>query len=200
LASNHLSFLDHFILGATTRRQIFYISKAQHFDKPVRRFFFTRWGVIPLQRGEGDKEAFQRSVDVLKAGHLYAIYPEGTRSLDGKLHKGHTGVARLHLLTGAPVIPVAMKGTFAALPKGKSVPKLKKCGVTYGKPLDFTKFKDQVDDRATLKRITHEIMMAIRDISGQEYVDEYQYNPEVKSHARTNGHAVRPDGKPRSKA
>lgn len=184
LASNHLSFLDHFVLGVGTRRQIFYISKAQHFDKPVRRFLFTKWGVIPLKRGEGDKEAFERSIDVLKEGQLYAIYPEGTRSLDGKLHKGHTGVARLALLTGAPVIPVAMWGTFEALPKGRSTPKLVKCGAKFGKPMTFPEGREKADDRATLRRITNEIMHAIRDLSGQEYVDEYQFNPEVKSHAR----------------
>lgn len=191
LASNHVSFLDHFILGASVRRQIFYISKAQHFDRPVRRFFFTRWGVIPLKRGEGDKEAFDRSVDVLRAGHLYAIYPEGTRSLDGKLHKGHTGVARLHLLTGAPIVPVAMHGTFEALPKGRSRPKLVRCGVRFGKPLSFPDDRGKIGDRATLRRIADEVMREIGKLSGQEYVDEYQYNPEVKSHARS-GHGTQP--------
>src|ERR1041385_8737042 len=80
LASNHLSFLDHPVLGAATSRQIFYISKAQHFEYPMRRFFFERWGVIRLRRGEGDQEAFERSIEVLRDGGLYCIYPEGTRS------------------------------------------------------------------------------------------------------------------------
>ena len=185
LASNHLSFLDHFVLGASIRRQIFYISKAQHFDHPVRRFLFTRWGVIPLKRGEGDNEAFDRSVETLRAGNLYAIYPEGTRSLDGRLHRGHTGVARLHLLSGAPIIPVAMWGTFEALPKGRSVPRLKKCGVRFGAPLDFSRLAAQVEDRSTLRRITDDVMQAIASLSGQDYVNEYQYNPEVKSHAKS---------------
>lgn len=193
LASNHLSFLDHFVLGSSIRRQIFYISKAQHFERPVRRWFFTRWGVIPLNRGEGDREAFDRSVDVLKSGHLYAIYPEGTRSLDGKLHRGHTGVARLHLLTGAPIVPVAMLGTFEALPKGRSRPRLNKCGVRFGPPLDFSDRREAVGDRAALRQITEEVMRAIQKLSGQEYVDEYQYNPEVKSHAR-GGDERRSDG------
>jgi len=183
LASNHLSFLDHFVLGSTLRRQVFYISKMQHFERPVRRWFFTRWGVIPLRRGEGDTEAFDRSVEVLKGGHVYAIYPEGTRSLDGKLHKGHTGVARLHLLTGAPIVPVAMIGTFEALPKGRSRPSLTKCAVRYGPPLDFSDRRAQVEDRKALREITDEVMRAIQRLSNQEYVDEYQYNPEVKTHA-----------------
>jgi 1-acyl-sn-glycerol-3-phosphate acyltransferase len=184
LASNHLSFLDHFVLGSTLRRQIFYISKAQHFERPVRRWFFTRWGVIPLNRGEGDKEAFDRSVEVLQEGHLYAIYPEGTRSLDGRLHRGHTGVARLHLMTGAPIVPVAMVGTFEALPKGRSRPRFNKCAVRYGAPLDFSDRRDGLEDRATLREVTDEVMRAVQRLSGQEYVDEYQYNPEVKGHAR----------------
>lgn len=187
LASNHLSFLDHFLLGTSVRRQIFYISKVQHFERPIRRWLFTRWGVIPLKRGEGDTEAFDRSLEVLRRGDLFAIYPEGTRSLDGKLHKGHTGVARLHLLTSAPIVPVAMLGTFEALPKGKSMPRLNKCGVRFGPALDFSADKDRLGDRATLRRVTDEVMRAIQKLSGQEYVDEYQYNPEVKSHAR-GGH------------
>lgn len=181
LASNHLSFLDHLILGASTRRQIYYISKMQHFDYPVRRFLFRRWGVIPLRRGEGDAVAFERSLEVLGRGDLFAIYPEGTRSLDGRLHKGHTGVARLHLLSGAPVVPVAMWGTFEAMPKGKRVPKFVKCGARFGAPLSFLKPEKDVEDRATLRRITDAIMHAIRDLSGQAYVDEYQFNPEVKT-------------------
>lgn len=184
LASNHLSFLDHFIVGAVIRRQIYFISKQQHFDRPLRRFFFKRWGVIPLQRGEGDKEAFQASVDLLKAGNLYCIYPEGTRSLDGKLHKGHTGVARLAAITGAPVIPVAMRGTFKALPKGRSVPKLVKCGARFGKPLDFSHLKGKEHDREAMRQATDEVMRAIQALSGQEYVNEYQFNPEVKTHAK----------------
>lgn len=186
LASNHLSFLDHFILGVGVRRQISFISKSQHFDAPVRRWLFSSWGVIPLRRGAGDQEAFDRSVDALSAGKLFAIYPEGTRSLDGKLHKGHTGVARLHLLTHAPVVPVAMWGTYQAMPKGRTVPKLVPCGAKFGKPMRFKVPSGQETNRDQLRRITNEVMFAIRDLSGQDYVDEYQYNPEIKTHAETD--------------
>lgn len=184
LASNHLSFLDHFLLGSVVQRKIHYISKVQHFDYPVRRFLFSSWGVIPLRRGEGDSEAFDRSLDVLNQGKLFAIYPEGTRSLDGKLHKGHTGVARLAVRSGAAVVPAAMIGTFEAMPKGRSVPKLSPCAVKFGRPLRFEEFEGRGDDRIALREITDRIMRAIRDLSGQDYVDEYQYNPEVKTHAR----------------
>lgn len=191
LASNHLSFLDHFILGSTLRRQIFYISKAQHFDRPIRAFLFRKWGVIRLHRGEGDEKAFQRSVQVLERGDLYCIYPEGTRSLDGKLHKGHTGVARLAYLTGAPVIPVAMSGTFEALPKGKSVPRFVKCGVTFGPPIVFPKDAAKAADRTALRAATDRVMRAIQAISGQDYVDSYQVNPEVKGHRHEHPEATR---------
>lgn len=189
LASNHLSFLDHLILGAGVRRQIFFISKVQHFEKPVRRFLFKRWGVIPLKRGESDQTAFQRSLEVLQRGDLFAIYPEGTRSLDGRLHKGHTGVARLAAMTGAPVIPVAMWGTFRALPKGRSVPKMVKCGAKFGAPMDFSHLQGKEGDRDAMRKATDEVMRAIQRLSGQEYVDEYQYNPEVKTHAKA-GHGA----------
>ncbi|HEX9817185.1 MAG TPA: lysophospholipid acyltransferase family protein [Candidatus Thermoplasmatota archaeon] len=187
LASNHLSFLDHPILGAATRRQIVYISKAQHFDRPVRSFLFRKWGVIPLKRGEGDQEAFQRSIEVLREGHLYCIYPEGTRSLDGKLHKGHTGVARLAAITKAPVIPVAMWGTFEAYPKGAKRPKLVPCGVKFGAPLDFSHLHGLDGDRIAMRAATDEVMQAIQKLSGQQFVNEYQFNPEVKTHAKVGG-------------
>ena len=178
LASNHLSFLDHFVTGAVVKRQLFFISKVQHFESKVKSFFFKRWGVIPLARGSGDKAAFDASVEVLRRGDAFIIYPEGTRSLDGKLHKGHTGVARLALLTGAPVVPVACLGTFENLPKGKSFPKFGKVEVRFGKPLDFSRFQGKEEDKETLRRITDTVMQEIRALSGQEYVHEYQYNPE----------------------
>ena len=177
IASNHLSFLDHFILPLATWRQITFISKAEHFDDPVKRFFFRRWGVIPLKRGAGDQEAFQRSVQVLQEGQLFGIYPEGTRSLDGKLHRGRTGVARIALKGRAPIIPAAMVGTFEAMPKGKHVPRLYRLGVRIGPPLDVSEFYGMEEDRAALREVTDRVMRAIQEVSGQEYVDEYQFNP-----------------------
>lgn len=182
LASNHLSFLDHLIVGLATKRQIFFISKEQHFDNPIRRMLFQNWGVIPLRRGEGDQEAFQRSVDVLRQGNLFCIYPEGTRSLDGRLHKGHTGVARLAAITKAPVVPVGMWGTFQALPKGSTRPKLVPCGAKFGAPLDFSHLHGLETDRIAMRAATDEVMQAIRRLTGQEYEDSYQYNPEIKTH------------------
>ncbi|HLE47999.1 MAG TPA: lysophospholipid acyltransferase family protein, partial [Candidatus Thermoplasmatota archaeon] len=184
IASNHLSFLDHLIVGISIPRQIYFISKDQHFDYPIRRFLFSRWGVIPLKRGEGDQEAFQKSAEVIERGNVFCIYPEGTRSLDGRLHKGHTGVARLAAITKAPVVPVAMLGTFEAMPKGKSVPRLVKCGARFGPALDFSSYHGKENDRDAMRKVTDEIMEAIQKLSGQDYVDAYQFNPEVKTHAK----------------
>lgn len=178
LASNHLSYLDSFFIPAVIRpRQVFFVSKVEHFDIPVQRWLFKQWGVIPLKRGEGDQEAFNRSVEVLREGHLYGIHPEGTRSTDGKLHRGRTGVARLALASGAPVIPIGIIGTDKILPKGKNVPTLDKAILHFGAPLTFPEFAGMENDRKITRDVTDRIMMAIRDLSGQEYVDSYHANP-----------------------
>ena len=183
LASNHLSYIDHYVTGAVLDRQVFFISKAQHFDVPVQRWLFKQWGVIPLKRGEGDNEAMARSLQILQEGKLFGIYPEGTRSTDGKLHRGRTGVARLALQARVPVIPVGMIGTDKILPKGKNVPKLKKVSVHIGAPMHFEQFYGMENDRKVTREITDRIMHAIRDLSGQEYVDSYTQNPEYNKGA-----------------
>lgn len=181
LASNHLSYSDHYFLPAVVPRQIFFISKAQHFDVPVQRWLFEQWGVIPLKRGEGDNEAFDRSLQVLREGKLFGIYPEGTRSTDGKLHRGRTGVARLALTARVPVIPVGMIGTDQVLPKGRSIPKLKKVRVSIGAPLTFEPFQGMENDRKACREVTDRIMHAIQDLSGQDYVPDYVQNPEYQA-------------------
>ena len=177
IASNHLSFLDHFVLPLAQRRQIFFISKAEHFESPVKRFFFRNWGVIPLRRGASDQEAFDRSIKVLGDGNFFGIYPEGTRSTDGKLHKGRTGVARIALTARVPIIPAAMMGTFEALPKGKSMPRFTKCEVRIGRPIDVSAWYGRENDRAALREVTDKVMHALAELSGQEYVHEYTFNP-----------------------
>ncbi len=181
LASNHLSYTDHYFLPAVVPRQIFFISKAQHFDVPVQRWLFEQWGVIPLKRGEGDNEAYDRSLQLLGEGKLFGIYPEGTRSTDGKLHKGHTGIARLALHARVPIIPVGMVGTDKVLPKGKNVPNFHKVTVHIGAPIDVSQFYGMQDDRKVTHDVTDRVMHAIRDLSGQEYVPEYMRNPEYQA-------------------
>jgi 1-acyl-sn-glycerol-3-phosphate acyltransferase len=185
LASNHLSALDHVVLPAITKRTIYNISKAEHFEKPIKAWFMRNWGVVPLKRGAGDNAPLEKAKEILRSGELFCIYPEGTRSLNGKLHKGHTGVARIALEVGAPVIPIAMVGTFEAKPKGqKGINWGTPTGVIAGPPMDFSHYHGMQGDRDVCRKVTDEIMHAIAALGGQEYVDEYQYNPEVPSHAR----------------
>lgn len=184
LASNHLSALDHVVLPAVTRRPIVNISKIEHFHNPVKRWFFRQWHVIPLHRGAGDQEAMARARQALAEGNLFAIYPEGTRSRDGKLHKGHTGVARLALEMRVPVIPVAMKGTFEAWPKGGKLRLFRRTAAVVGRPIDLSEHWGKQDDRELCRAITDRIMRELAALSGQEYVDEYQHNPDVPRHGR----------------
>lgn len=185
LASNHLSALDHVVLPMTTRRTIINISKAEHFSKPFKAWVFRQWGIIKLQRGKGDQAAMDAAKQAIREGNLFCIYPEGTRSRDGKLHKGHTGVARLALELRVPVIPVAMKGTFEAKPKGGKLKLFTPTAAIVGAPMDFSQHWGKQDDKAITRQVTDEVMLAIRDLSGQEYVPEYQHNPEVPTHAKT---------------
>lgn len=183
IASNHLSALDHVVLPMATRRTIVNISKAEHFSKPVKAWFFRQWGIIKLERGKGDKAAIEAAKQALREGNLFCIYPEGTRSLDGKLHKGHTGVARLALEMRVPVIPAAMIGTFEAKPKGGKTRYFSKTAAVIGEPMDFSRHWGKQDDKEVCRKVTDEVMQAIAKLSGQEYVHEYQFNPEVPKHA-----------------
>lgn len=178
VASNHLSYLDSYFIPAVAPKQVFFVSKAEHFDNRFQRWFFEQWGVIPLNRGAGDNEAFDRSLQVLREGKYLGLHPEGTRSVDGKLHRGRTGVARLALKARVPVVPVGIVGTDKILPKGKSVPSLiPRCEIHVGEPLTFEEFYGEEDDRKVTRELTDRVMMAIKDLSGQEYVDVYTQNP-----------------------
>lgn len=185
LASNHLSALDHVVLPMATRRTIINISKVEHFQGwRFKAWFLRQVGVIPVQRGKGDQGALDAAKQALRAGNLFCIYPEGTRSLDGRLYKGHTGVARLALELHVPVIPVAMKGTFEAKPKGRRMRLFTKTSAIIGKPMDFSHLWDRHQDKDVCRKVTDLVMREIARLSSQEYVDEYQRNPAVPSHAK----------------
>ncbi|MGQ0535132.1 MAG: lysophospholipid acyltransferase family protein [Methanobacteriota archaeon] len=174
LASNHLSFMDHFCLPSVVPRQIYFLSKAEHFEmSPIRNFLWREWGAIPVKRGQGDGDAFARAYDVLVKGECLGIYPEGTRSPDGRLYRGKTGVARLALTTRVPVVPVGMIGTDKILPKGEKVPRFDRCTIKIGPALRFDRLHELSNDRDVLRKVTDEIMVGIRDLTGQEYVDSY---------------------------
>ena len=174
LASNHLSFLDSIFLPAMISRPVFFLGKSDYF-KGWKRWFFEGVGVMPVHREGGDagEASLRKGQEILQAGHLLGIYPEGTRSPDGRLYRGKTGPVRLALRTGAPIIPVAMIGTFEILPPGASMPKIKRVGVRVGRPLDFSRYQGMENDRFVLRSATDELMYELMMLSGQEYVDEY---------------------------
>jgi 1-acyl-sn-glycerol-3-phosphate acyltransferase len=176
LASNHVSFSDSIFLPLVLRRRITFVAKAEYFEDPKTAWFFRAVGQIPIKRdgGSASQRALESAAEVLTAGSLFGIYPEGTRSPDGRLYKGHTGVARLALQCGTPVLAVAMIGTREAQPIGQVVPNLfRPITVRISRPLDFSRYADRADDPLTLRRITDEIMFELRELSGQEYVDRY---------------------------
>ncbi|MDG9716209.1 lysophospholipid acyltransferase family protein [Streptomyces sp. DH24] len=182
LASNHLSFSDSFFLPAVLDRKVTFIAKAEYFTTPglkgrMTAAFFKGVGQLPVDRSgaRGAGEAAVRSgIEVLERGELFGIYPEGTRSPDGRLYRGKPGgLARVALATGAPVIPVAMIDTEKIQPPGKVVPKLMRPGIRIGRPLDFSRYQGMEHDRFVLRALTDEVMYEIMKLSGQEYVDMY---------------------------
>ncbi|GEC03999.1 1-acyl-sn-glycerol-3-phosphate acyltransferase [Streptomyces spinoverrucosus] len=182
LASNHLSFSDSFFLPAVLDRKVTFIAKAEYFTTPgikgrLTAAFFKGVGQLPVDRsgarGAGEA-AIKSGIEVIERGELFGIYPEGTRSPDGRLYRGKPGgLARVALATGAPVIPVAMIDTEKIQPPGKVVPKLMRPGIRIGKPLDFSRYRGMEHDRFVLRAVTDEVMYEIMKLSGQEYVDIY---------------------------
>jgi 1-acyl-sn-glycerol-3-phosphate acyltransferase len=176
IAPNHLSVLDHFIVGKVLPRRITYVGKAEYLDSWKTRYLFPAMGMIPIDRSGGSaaQAALDAAAAVLEAGELFGIYPEGTRSRDGMLHRGHTGVARLALRTGCPIIPTGLQGTLEIQPAGARLPKpFRTARVRFGRPIDVTRYRDRADDRLVLRQITDEVMYEIRELSGQTYVDTY---------------------------
>jgi 1-acyl-sn-glycerol-3-phosphate acyltransferase len=180
LASNHLSYADWLFMPLTLPRRVTFVAKAEYFTTPgikgwFQRKFFAGSGQVPIDRSgasaaEGALSAAKR---ILAEGELFGIYPEGTRSHDGRLYRGKTGVARLALETGVPVIPVAVLGTDVVAPPGKKFGTFTRPGVRFGKPLDFSRYEGLENDRYILRSITDEIMYEIMRLSDQEYVDMY---------------------------
>ncbi|OKJ31874.1 acyl-phosphate glycerol 3-phosphate acyltransferase [Streptomyces sp. CB01580] len=182
LASNHLSFSDSFFLPAVLDRKVTFIAKSEYFTTPgvkgkLTAAFFKGVGQLPVDRSgaRGAGEAAVRAgIEVIESGGLFGIYPEGTRSPDGRLYRGKPGgLARVALATGAPVIPVAMIDTEKIQPPGKVMPKLMRPGIRIGKPLDFSRYHGMDGDRFILRSVTDEVMYEIMKLSGQEYVDIY---------------------------
>jgi 1-acyl-sn-glycerol-3-phosphate acyltransferase len=186
LAGNHLSFIDSVLIPLVAGRPVAFLAKSEYFRgrSPRQRLVGSMLGAlghVPVDRGKGRAAlaALDVATDVLTNGGAFGIYPEGTRSLDGRLHRGHTGVAQLALTTGAPVIPLALIGTAAMMPVGAKIPRMTPVTVRFGKPLEFARYDGLADSPAVRRSVTDEIMYAILELSGQEYVDAYHKRPDA---------------------
>jgi 1-acyl-sn-glycerol-3-phosphate acyltransferase len=180
LASNHLSYADWLFMPLTIPRRVTFVAKAEYFTTPgfkgrLQKMFFSGAGQVPIDRSGASaaEGALSSAKKILGNGELFGIFPEGTRSHDGKLYRGKTGVARLALETGVPVIPVAVLGTDVVAPPGKKFGTFTRPAVRFGEPLDFSRYEGLENDRYILRSITDEIMYEIMRLSGQEYVDLY---------------------------
>lgn len=192
LVSNHLSFSDSFFLPLVTRRRITFLAKQEYFTGKgikglISRAFFTGVGQVPIDRtsGRAAEAAITTGIRILDEGHMLGIYPEGTRTADGRLYRGKTGVARMALEGHVPVIPVAMIGTYEIQPPGRIRPVIRRVGVRFGDALDFSRYDGLESDRFVLRSVTDEIMYALMELSGQEYVDMYATRAkEIKAERR----------------
>ncbi len=176
LAANHRSFLDSIFIPMIVRRRVTFVAKAEYFDDPKTAWFFRAVGQIPIRRegGSASEGALAAARGVLEGGGVFGIYPEGTRTRDGYLHKGKTGVARLALSTGAPIVPVGLIGTDECQPTDAKLPRLfRKVTIRFGPPLAMGHYVGREDDRLVLRQITDELMFEIGELSGYEYRDTY---------------------------
>lgn len=188
LASNHLAVSDSFFLPLVINRKITFLGKSEYFTgKGIKGYatksFMAGIGTIPVHRGGGraSEAALRAGLQVLSSGGLLGIYPEGTRSVDGRLYRGKTGGARMAIEAGVPIIPLAMVGTDVAQPLGQKVPKRANIGVRIGPPIDVSDFAGRQEDREALREVTDIVMKRIQELSGQEYVDRdsAQYKREL---------------------
>jgi 1-acyl-sn-glycerol-3-phosphate acyltransferase len=180
LAANHQSFADEFFTPMAARRQVAYLAKAEYFTSPgvrgaAMRTFFTTLGHVPVERGDTRSAAavIDVGVGVLAEGRALGIFPEGTRSPDGRLHKFRTGVARLALRSGAPVVPVGLVGTRDVQAPGERGWRRVPVGVHFGAPLHFGDRAAEERSARVLREVTDTIRAAVQHLSGQEYVDAF---------------------------
>ncbi|MDT5078840.1 MAG: 1-acyl-sn-glycerol-3-phosphate acyltransferase [Mycobacterium sp.] len=180
LASNHLAVADSFYKPLVVRRRITFLAKSEYFTGTgikgwFQRWFYTAAGQVPIDRTDADSAlaALNTAARILSEGKVLGMYPEGTRSPDGRLYKGKTGLARVALQTGVPVIPVAMIGTDGVNPPGSKMWRFSRVTVKFGKPMDFTRFEGLAGNRFIERAVIDEVMYELMQLSGQEYVDLY---------------------------
>jgi len=195
IAGNHLSVIDSFLMPLTIDRRVYYLAKSDYFTgKGLKgrlvRWFFLGVGQLPMDRsgGAASSQSLSAALDKLAEGQLIGIYPEGTRSPDGKLYRGRTGVARMVLDARVPVVPCVMVDTEKIMPIGRRIPRVGRIGIRFGEPLDFSRYYNLDGDRFVLRSITDEIMVAINRLSDQEYVDVYASS--VKSRVEAERRAL----------
>lgn len=186
-ASNHLAVMDSFYFPLVNKRQLTFLAKKEYFTTPgvvgaIQRWFFSSVGQVPIDRADkGSQEAaLQTALRVLEKGDALGMYPEGTRSPDGRLYRGKTGMARIALESGVTVYPVAMINTNKVNPIGSWIPRPYRCGVIVGDPIDPAEFKDAGDDYQQARALTDRVMEELAKLSGQEYVKDF-YAADVKN-------------------
>jgi 1-acyl-sn-glycerol-3-phosphate acyltransferase len=173
---NHTSVIDSFFLPTVLPRKISFVGKAEYMDSWKTKHIFPALGMIPIDRGGGSaaERALDTAARVIERGEFFGIYPEGTRARDGKLHKGHTGPARLAVRTGAPIIPVGIRGTREIQPPDAKAPRpFKPVEIRFGRPIRAEKYLGRAEEHLVYRQIIDEVMFEIRELSGQEYVDTY---------------------------
>lgn len=180
LASNHLSFSDSIFLPLMIDRRMAFLAKSDYFTGRglkgwATRMFFQATGQLPIDRsgGKASEASLNTGLGVLGRGELLGIYPEGTRSPDGTLYRGRTGIARMALEARVPVVPVVMVDTGAVMPIGQRLPRVGRVGIVIGEPLDFSRFEGMEGDRYVLRSVTDEIMVALQRLGEQRYEDVY---------------------------
>ncbi|WP_432707488.1 lysophospholipid acyltransferase family protein [Nocardiopsis ansamitocini] len=180
IASNHLSFVDSVVIPLAVPRRVRFMAKAEYFEGPgvkgrISRQVFTSLGALPVRRGTGRDAiaALEAGLGVLKDGDAYGVYPEGTRSRDGRLYRGRTGIGHLALASGAPVVPVALFGTERIQPVGTRMPRISPIRIRFGAPMDFSTGYDHLKPGKARREVTDTIMDAIHALSGQERADTY---------------------------
>lgn len=188
MASNHLSVIDSVFLPLYLDRRISFLAKSEYFTGKglkgwVTRVFMKATGQLPIDRsgGKASEASLNTGLRVLGGGDLLGIYPEGTRSPDGKMYRGRTGVARMVLEAGVPIVPIAMIDTEKMMPIGRRLPRIRRIGIIIGEPLDFSRFEGMEGDRFILRSITDELMYEMQRLSKQEYVDVYATSVKEKA-------------------
>jgi 1-acyl-sn-glycerol-3-phosphate acyltransferase len=191
LAANHQAFCDSVFIPLVVPRRVTFVAKSDYFKSWKTRWFFRAVGQIPMERGGGkaSSESLNEALKLLAAGGVLGIYPEGTRSPDERLHRGRTGVARLVLAAGCPVVPVGIRGTREVQPIGKKMLKpFRTVEIRFGEPIDFrARYGDRLQDRLVLRQITDELMFEISELSGQTYVDRYASRQAVVAGSTSKG-------------